>query len=194
MNAETLAKNLLELAEGIETCIERRLQRPALILLYSAIDIASWLTGDNSDAKVGDRCTAWVDSYMLKAKPLNCTAIDLYAARCGVVHTMTSEARLIDQGRARRVLYGWGNAKTADLQETIRRMGQESEFAAVHVEELRDAWRLGLARLQGEMDADPALVCRVYERAAQFFGDLSTGLVGQFLALPESAPGRGADP
>src|SRR5256886_4727823 len=35
----------------------------------------------------------------------NCSATDLYGARCGLVHSSTGESRLHRQGRARKVFY-----------------------------------------------------------------------------------------
>ena len=37
------------------------------------------------------------------------SGLDLYAARCGVLHTYTMDSRLSTEGKAKRILYAWGN-------------------------------------------------------------------------------------
>jgi hypothetical protein len=109
MSEQALAENMVELGAGIEACMEKGLQRPTLVLLYSAIDVAAWLSNDDPNAGVGKRFMGWVDRYLLKAKPLHCTAADLYSARCGLVHTLTSDSDMSDKRKARRV---WGGQST----------------------------------------------------------------------------------
>jgi hypothetical protein len=43
---ESLERAFAQLFEAIDLCLERRLRSPALILLYSTIDIASSLSAD----------------------------------------------------------------------------------------------------------------------------------------------------
>lgn len=183
MSEEALYKNLFQLGAGIEACIDRKATIPALVLIYTAIDITGWLNGDDPNTKVRDRFTNWVDQYLLSAKPLRCTSIDLYAARCGLVHTFTPDSRLSDQGQARRICYARGNTKSDDLQQTIKRMNKTSEYVAIHVEELYEAWRLGLLAFTEELAQDPTRASRVYARAKKFFSTLSTEVVGNFLDL-----------
>lgn len=46
-----LYKNILLLASGIEACIEKKLNSPALILIYSGIDTVGWLDSAEEFAK-----------------------------------------------------------------------------------------------------------------------------------------------
>lgn len=110
MSREKMEESLLDLARGIETCREQKLHLPTLVLLYSAIDISAWMTNEDPKAGVGKRFMAWVDQYLLKATPMDCTAADLYAARCGIVHTLSPDSDLSDKGKARRICYAWGIA------------------------------------------------------------------------------------
>ena len=112
-------ENLVQLGAGIETCLEKKLTTSALVLLYSAIDITSWLAADDLNASVRAYFTTWVEKYLLSAIPLGITALELYAARCGLIHTFTPDSRLVEQGKARRIVYAWGTAKSTDLQELI---------------------------------------------------------------------------
>src|SRR5262245_35434158 len=170
------------LGSGIETCLEKKLTAPALILLYSGIDTAGWLDSPDRDA-TRDSFLKWVGNYLLKAKPLACTALELYAARCGLLHTMTPDSRLSFEGKARRICYAWGTASVQHMQRTIDLAGKSNEYVAVHVNELFEAWRLGLLAFSKELDNDPARRARVHAKAAQFFSDLGMDAVRDALAV-----------
>jgi hypothetical protein len=183
MSEEAFCRNMEQLGKGITLCIRERLQLPALIQLYSAIDIAGWLGNDDPNATNRASFTAWVDGYLLKAMPLPCTALDIYAARCGLVHSLTSDARLIDQSQARRICYAWGDASASNLQETIDHMGQTSALVAVHIHDLYEAWRRGLNLFHGELQSDSPRAAKVYARAARFFDQLPTEVVTRALDM-----------
>jgi hypothetical protein len=164
---------MLQLDAAIEACLEKKLVTPALVLLYSAIDIGSWLASEDPNASVRDYFTAWVENYLLPSKPLNCTALELYSARCGLVHTFTPDSRLVEQGKARRIVYAWGTAKSADLQKLIDMKGWSDKLVAVHVEELYAAWRLGVLSFAKELENKPPKAAAVNERTKKFFSNLA---------------------
>jgi hypothetical protein len=170
MSEQKLYRNLMLLGAGVEACIEKKLSAPALILIYSGIDTAGWIDSDQSFTTRSSFIN-WVDRYLLQARPLACTAVDLYAARCGLLHTLTPDSQLSSQGRARRICYAWGQARVADIQRVIDTSNKNSEYVAVHVEELYEAWRLGLLAFTQEIENDPARSSRVYAKAKQFFSE-----------------------
>ena len=176
MSEQALYKNLMMLGAGVEVCLEQKRIAPALILLYSAIDTTGWLDSAERDATRAS-FLQWVDSYLLKVKPLACTSLDLYAARCGLLHTFTPDSRLSIEGKARRICYAWGTASVQNLQRTIDLMNKSSEIVAVHVNELYEGWRLGLSAFVTELESDLTRKARVYEKAGKFFGELGIDAV-----------------
>jgi hypothetical protein len=158
------------LAAGVEACIEKKLTAPSLILIYSGIDTAGWLDSEEPYA-TRSSFMDWVDGYLLPSRPLDCTAVDLYAARCGLLHTMTPDSQLSARGRARRVCYAWGDARAEDIRRTIDVTNKASEYVAVHVEELYEGWRLGLLAFTQEIESDAARQSKVYAKAKQFFSE-----------------------
>lgn len=168
------------LGAGVETCLQNNLSGPALILLYSSIDTAGWLDSDQQYATRSSFIN-WVDKYLLRAKPLACMALDLYAARCGLVHIFTPDSQLSTQGHARRICYAWGQARAEDLQRTIDLSNKGTEYVAVHVDELYEAWRLGLLAFTEDIENDPARKTRVYAKAKQFFSELNVDQVTDLL-------------
>lgn len=91
---------------------------------------------------------------MLAAKPLAAPRIDLYAARCGVLHTFSADSDLYRRRKARRLLYAWGTASTAKLERTADLLGHGD--ITVHLSDLADAFRGGLARYLTDVSSDPA--------------------------------------
>jgi hypothetical protein len=181
MSKQAFTRNLQELQAGIESCLEKKAQLPTLVLLYSAIDVAAWLSNDDPTAKVGKRFMAWVDQYLLKAKSLRCTSADIYAARCGLVHRLAPDSDMSDQGKARLVCYAWGNRSADELQALTVRAGMADRYVCVQIEELYEAWQLGVGLLVEEMDRDPYREARILARAAKFFDADSTETLDRYI-------------
>lgn len=175
-----LHDNILMLAAGIEACIEKKLSTPALILIYSAIDTVGWLdTGDAFATKTS--FMTWVDSYLLTGNTLACSALDLYAARCGLLHTFTPDSKLRRDGKARYINYAWGKACVDDLWRSIELTKTEAGYVAVHVNDLYEAWQIGVLRFCAEVETDPERRARVYKKADQFFAMFGTGTMSTLL-------------
>jgi hypothetical protein len=174
MSRQAFARNLLEFQSGIEACLAKKAQLPTLVLLYSGIDVAAWLSNDDPTAGVGKRFMAWVDQYLLKAKPLRCTSADIYGARCGLVHKLTPDSDMSDKGKARLVCYAWGSRSADELQALAVLAGISDRYVCVQIEELYEAWQLGVGLLVQEMDRDPDREARILARAAKFFNADST--------------------
>jgi hypothetical protein len=118
-----LLKNLLSHLEAADQCVACNRHLPALSLIYSIIDAAGWL---NSEQVYGTRKTYidWVEQYLFPSIVLPCTALELYAARCGVVHSLAAESQLGNDGKARQVLYCWRPAPI-ELLESLAKVRPE---------------------------------------------------------------------
>jgi hypothetical protein len=184
MDQYPLFKNMMLLTSGIEACTEKKAMIPALVLIYSAIDTTGWLDSAETFSTRND-FIRWVDNYLLKAKPLNCTAIDLYAARCGLLHTFTPDSLLSSTGKARLICYAWGEAKVEDIQRTIDLTGKSNEFVAVHLNELYQAWLSGLALWGEDLDKDSNRSASVLSKAKKFFSDLGIETMSEMLAATD---------
>ena len=110
----------LELAKGIDLCWEQRLHRSTLTLLYSGMDALAWLTCDVGQQDVERKdFINWVERYFLPGSNLPCTALDLYAARCGLLHSLTPDASIIRRRQARQIYYAVGPERATILQYAI---------------------------------------------------------------------------
>ena len=181
MSELTLYKNMMVLASGIDACIEKKAITPALILIYSAIDTTGWL--DSAEAfATRNSFINWVDSYLVKAKPLQCTPLDLYATRCGLLHTFTPDSQLRSSGKARIIYYAWGTAKVEDIQRTIDLSNKSNELVAVQVNELYQAWQSGLIQFAEDLEKDTYRKARVLTKAGKFFAELGLDAMSEILS------------
>jgi len=172
MTQETLEGNVEELLTAIEACVRSRLLLPGLLLIYAGIDIMAWLNSprSHSDAERSD-FIEWTNMYLLPGAELACNAIELYAARCSLLHSYTAESRLSREGRARQVFYAWGTGRVEDLQELIHYVGTHSAVA-VHISELFDAFCIAVERFKQALSSDPEQANLVHERAGRFFSNM----------------------
>ncbi len=98
---------------AIGICIENKLPEASLALIYSGIDTLGFLASPvNNDFATRKTFEEWCDQYIVpklttvEGQPL--TSIDLYAARCGILHTSTPLSALSQQGKAHECWYQFG--------------------------------------------------------------------------------------
>jgi len=171
-------QNMAQLLSAIEDCLEKRRLLPCLTLLYSGIDVVASLER-RSDEGTKAAFVRWVTEFLLKSYPLSCTALELYAARCGVVHAFSPESDLSQRGVTRRLIYAWGNAKKSDLAEAAQRLNRTD--VAVQVEELIEGFRRGLVSYREEVVRDPERRRRVEAGTDLWFVHMDQNSVKEFL-------------
>jgi|SRR5579872_4607364 len=157
-----------ELITAIDLCFTERLIAPTLALLYSGIDTMAWLglPDDREEVTAADFID-WTNRYFLPDSGIQCTAPDLYSARCGIVHSMTAESRTIRQGDAKRIYYAWGNHSADDLQQMLDKIGQP--ILAVQVDSLVKAFQVGVDRFVKASEQAPELNRRIDARLDKIF-------------------------
>jgi hypothetical protein len=178
---EAFYQNTYALIEAIEECLEKRRLMPCLVLLYTGIDVFSSLERHRGEA-TKRAFTAWADSYLLKARPLPCTALELYAARCGVLHTFASDSDLFQKGQVRQIFYAWGTADENELQECAAIL-QRTDCVAVHLRDLIDAFRDGLAAYLDELSQDEARQQVASKQAGMWLMNADPQLVQRLIEL-----------
>lgn len=133
----------MEQCKAIDICIEQKLVLPSLCLIYAGIDSAAWVA--YGDISVKKRFVDFVSNFMYKEKPLDPRPIDLYAARCAILHTMTPDSNLSNNNQAVRISYAWGNASLEALKKSTEALSL-GELSCVHLNDLSESFKLGLAR------------------------------------------------
>jgi hypothetical protein len=163
----TLKEHGEHLLGAISKCIRSGFHLPALMLIYSTIDVMAWLDHDE-EAKDVTRSDflRWTETYLLPDSDLGCTAIDLYAARCAILHSYSAESRLSREGRAKTISYAWGTAKEETLRSAVARSSLRDKVQVVHINKLLKALKKGVAEFI-EARGDIPLIQRQIE---EFYG------------------------
>jgi hypothetical protein len=177
---ETLEQKFAQLLMVIEVCLQARVITPILVLIYSAIDVAGWLYAANPSASPGKRFTRWTAKYLLPSSNLECSPLELYGARCGLVHNFSAASDLSRQMKVREILYAWGNSNIEDLREmsqiaNIQIPGRPPtvQYTEIRIEELISAFREGLRRFFEDARIDARLGARVAERSGKVLGTVT---------------------
>jgi hypothetical protein len=173
-------KNITVVLEAADLCLKQRLSLPALILIYSCIDSLGSLERSEKEG-TKQSFIRWVDNYLLKAKQLDCTAEELFAARCGVLHALTPDSDLYRQGKVRRIMYASGPAKL----ESIRRVAtifEHLDVVGIHIDDLRKAVEDGLSQYLRELAEDEIRKKKVEERATKSFGWVPDDVINELLS------------
>jgi hypothetical protein len=170
----------VEISAGVDLCLAQDLKTAALILLYSGIDIAGWMA-DQSKAIVQERFTAWVDAYMSPTEALGCTALELYGARCGVVHTFAPRSRLYDQGKVRKILYAWTPSRVEHLREITEVGRMSGDYVPVQGDDLVRAYKDGVQQFLAWVSQLPTDALRAV--AAPVFGVVTDARIQAMLSL-----------
>lgn len=101
-----------DIGHAIRVNFDNNLFAATMILTYSAIDAMAFLSMPENKREV--RRTDfinWVENYMQtdSNQPYQYQGIDLYSARCGIVHRYGATSRLSDSGRCKVFNYHNGS-------------------------------------------------------------------------------------
>jgi hypothetical protein len=163
--------NLAQHLAAIRLCLQHHLRIPALVLIYVGMDVMASLSQRNKEQADRHDFVFWSEKYMNCAARLGVSGLDLYAARCGVLHTYTSESRLSRRRDARRIFYTWGNKTSDEPNAVLHALGFAEKM--VKIEDLLCAFEDGIDAFWTVLDDRPDLAALVRSRAQKFFADLS---------------------
>lgn len=153
---------------AIDMCRERKLSTPLLVLVYSAIDTLAWTVYGENMNEVKMRFLEFCERYLLPNERIPCTALELYAARCAVIHSLGWESKLTTDGHARSLFYSFGmnDLKVAQEAYDLLRPGQ---FIGISADELIAVTRRANHSLSKEAESDIGLRDRMdFVRGKQY--------------------------
>lgn len=163
-----LFKTYIDLLESIDDSIQKERIVPGLILFYSGIDSFSSLADRNN--RTGRKVFMdWVKRWMLDKYPLTCDEVDIYSARCGLLHQQVSASDLTTGKKAKEIYYVWGNASVKFLQDTIDNSNKKDSVIAVKIEDLVWSFRKGMAECMDEINKDKEWRVSFTEKAKRLF-------------------------
>jgi hypothetical protein len=125
----------------IEVVMDNRCFRAALILIYAGLDAMACLDMPEKQEDVQRKdFISWVGRYVRFSCVEQISALELYAARCGMLHSYGVESRLTREGKARMIGY-----VDASEPEVIFHRAIEPRLVLLSIEGLRDAFFNGIA-------------------------------------------------
>lgn len=104
-----------DLKATIALLLEAHRPLPALMVLYSSIDVLGALDSIDGVA-TRDTFVRWADRYMVAEGEHRYSSLDLYSARCGLLHTWSPATRLTKAGSAREVVYAIDRPRLLPVQ------------------------------------------------------------------------------
>lgn len=137
-NHENFDKFCLQTVDAVQILYEKKLFGQMLVIIYSAIDTFGFIDSElSNDKATGDTFQNWVQKYILNSNVLNVTKSDLWAARCSVLHTHTSESDWSKNNKAKEIQYFLGNRTNPMIKiflETTPKI-EEGKHMAIIIEE-----------------------------------------------------------
>lgn len=165
-------KNNADMIEATGRCIEMRQFLPALVLMYTHIDALAWAGSEKQKQSVRRNYEEWVTRWLLpefSAEASGITATDLFAARCGILHSLTSKSELSSTGSAKQIAYAWGSAQTSVLDAAIATTAFSRKLITLHYETLFNGMKEAIAKFIQAAETDPSLMARLEEAADQHY-------------------------
>lgn len=143
----------------------------ALVVIYSAIDTLAWVSLESGDV-TRSTFVQWVDTYINPEILIGCTARDLYAARCAIVHSSTTKSKLIRDGNARELWYVTNSSSAERLQKYAKSV--DSNAYVIPFTLLEAAFTEGVMNFSEALMRNPDLNIRCVERMKQWLRFMPT--------------------
>ena len=148
----------------VRNLYDKKALMPCLMLLYSFIDILSWLRYEGEYKEVGRRYKKFAESYLLPNSKLKCTPKDIYSARCGILHQYSSKSDHVKAGNAKQIYYkAYEKEKKKEEKYTIISNGQN--IITINIEDLIYAFEKSIEKLLKELTANFTLQLEVEARS-----------------------------
>lgn len=138
-----LEEYVLSQAKAVRLLVQNEFFGQALIIMYASIDTLGLLDApDNQINATTTTFTNWCDKYLISQPNISVTSIDLWAARCAVLHTFTSASSLSRSGKAKEIAYFSGDKESEPYKTFVKItptiMG--GNHVPIHIGDLFDAY------------------------------------------------------
>ena len=135
---------------GISVCLQNECWGSAVILIYSGIDAMAFLALPKDKVEVVETdFVGWCEKYIRFPGDEQISGMELYSARCGMVHTFGVESRKTRQNKCRLL----GYTDRCDPAILYSRE-QRPDFALVSMEALANAFSAGVDKFLVDLFAD----------------------------------------
>jgi hypothetical protein len=132
IDTDRFATTIRELIDALKDSFMKERDFAALILFYGEMDFISSLSRPISQSDTnGEVFKAWIDRYMLPNSQLNCNSEDIWAARCGILHTLSISSRKSRRGIAKELGYVYKPDEIQKLQAIATSQGRDVKMISV---------------------------------------------------------------
>jgi hypothetical protein len=90
--------------KAISLLLRANLESHAIATIYASIDRMAWLTSELEESDSAD-FKRWADEFLIVGEEFDFTSEDLWAARCGLLHTGAAESRDYRRNNANLIYY-----------------------------------------------------------------------------------------
>jgi len=185
LNRSTFQKML----DAAALCQVQGLDVPMLVLIYTSLDSLAWALYGHETKEVKHRFVSLCEAYVLPNSKLNCTSLELYAARCSILHSLGWESDLSKDGKARSAFYSFGTDDPT-LAQIAYDHSYPGKFVAIRADELLVATKSAVTRVTNEAQQDKALAASLSMSTGKQYmsleSDASDKLYGSYLAAKEA--------
>jgi len=164
-----LLKNLTEMVKAIELCVSNKFFISALKLTYAAIDNLAYL-GTSRQMVEKPEFIKWVNSFLLPNSNLSCTAEELYAERCGLLHQNTAATHNLSSGM-KNIYYTCGDSQPEEGSDHVEE-SRRDQCRFISIDSLRGAVYEGILKYLQEVSKNPFLKERMLERVQKYFANV----------------------
>ena len=145
---------------GINVCLQSECFGSAVILTYSGIDTMAFLSMPEKQTDVRrDDFVSWCDKYIRFSGNDQLTGLELYSARCAMLHSYGVESKLTRGGRCRKL--GYMNRSVPEIRFS---RDIAPDFALVSIEALVWSFFEGIDRFLVDLFTDSVQVTVVEQR------------------------------
>ena len=137
---------------GIRIAMENGCLPAAIILIYSGMDAMAYLgMPAGQDDVTRDDFVAWAERYIRFPCKEQLSGLDLYGARCAMLHTHSVAARLTREGRCRMIGYTDQSSPEVSYNPKISK-----DLVIVSIKGLAEAFSRGIDQFLVDVFADKA--------------------------------------
>jgi len=176
MSLPTARARIMDLLDGAAYCLLNEKALPATCLCMVAVDtMASLSRPTNTDRVTRQHFVAFIEKYVLPQRHLPCTALEIYALRCGLLHAQSPRSELGEAGKVRDIWFGYGSTDLDQLQAAADRSHRSGSVVVVSLTDLLQAITDGTASFGAHLERDAALRSLVEQRSDRLYATMETG-------------------
>ena len=147
----------LTTVKAVGTLFREELYGHTLIVIFATIDTCGLLDAPPSQSSAtGPSFKAWVKKYLLSYPGIEFNEIDLWGARCAVLHSFTSGSDLSKAGHAKELMYYSGDKSSEQAQRFIAfsKAYEGGKHLPVNYEDLCQAFFQAIKKFIPDLDAN----------------------------------------